>query len=227
MSEDSRQVCASEGRNKHESIYREKRNSSEKAFRAKVARWLDEAPPGITIAEVSRADFALEPAERLLSVHTDFILDDLAAFTWMLRAQKVSIESGLLRVIDHWDEDLRPFVRENGWSLCEQSLSSRSLPTNPLWFRIENSVVHFICVVVPRILEQKSSTRKGDPTLLDGKISVSFRSAENYLDITPRQRQKLMKQEKLVVEGKGQNRKITTDSLRKYLPPDRNAEKAN
>jgi len=62
--------------------------------------------------------------------------------------------------------------------------------------------------------------RKGDPALLDGKDRVSFRTAEQYLGITERQRQKLCKSGSLTVEGQGSNRKITTESLKTYLPPE-------
>jgi hypothetical protein len=63
-------------------------------------------------------------------------------------------------------------------------------------------------------------TRKGDATLLAGKQVVNFRTAEQYLGITERQRQKLVKEGSLVVEGKGSNRKITSESLKSYLPPE-------
>ena len=62
--------------------------------------------------------------------------------------------------------------------------------------------------------------RKGDPTLLDGKDRVTFRTAEQYLGIGERQRQNLIKFGALRCEGLGQNRQITTESLRKYLPPE-------
>ena len=62
--------------------------------------------------------------------------------------------------------------------------------------------------------------RKGDASLLAGKRAVNFRTAEQYLGLTERQRQNLVKDQILVVEGKGQNKKITTDSLRAYLPPE-------
>jgi hypothetical protein len=62
--------------------------------------------------------------------------------------------------------------------------------------------------------------RKGDASLLAGKRAVNFRTAEQYLGLTERQRQNLVKDHVLVVEGKGQNKKITTDSLRAYLPPE-------
>jgi hypothetical protein len=55
---------------------------------------------------------------------------------------------------------------------------------------------------------------------LAGKRAVNFRTAEQYLGLTERQRQNLVKDQVLVVEGKGQNKKITSDSLRAYLPPE-------
>lgn len=63
-------------------------------------------------------------------------------------------------------------------------------------------------------------SRKADGTLLDGKRLVSFGTAEQYLGISERQRQKLMNTGALKVEGGGQNRKITVDSLKSYLPPE-------
>jgi len=69
--------------------------------------------------------------------------------------------------------------------------------------------------------EQRTrDARKGDGTLLDQKRLVSFGTAEQYLGITDRQRQKLIKSGALRVEGQGQNRKITAESLKIYLPPE-------
>ena len=69
--------------------------------------------------------------------------------------------------------------------------------------------------------EQRTpNTRKGDGTLLDQKRLVSFGTAEQYLGISERQRQKLIKSGALKVEGQGQNRKITAESLKIYLPPE-------
>jgi len=59
---------------------------------------------------------------------------------------------------------------------------------------------------------------KGNGILLKGKLSVNFRTAEEYLGITERQRQKLVSTQALQVVGKGHNRKITTESLINYLP---------
>ena len=49
---------------------------------------------------------------------------------------------------------------------------------------------------------------------------MSFRTAEAYLGIGERQRQQLIKNGVLVVVGGGHNRKITTESLIKYNPPE-------
>jgi len=62
--------------------------------------------------------------------------------------------------------------------------------------------------------------RKGDASLLAGKRAVNFKIAEQYLGLTERQRQNLVKDQILVVEGKGQSKKITTDSLRAYVTPE-------
>jgi hypothetical protein len=61
---------------------------------------------------------------------------------------------------------------------------------------------------------------KGDATLLDGKRLVNFATAEQYLGISERQRQKLISSEALKTEGQGHNRKITVESLKAYLPPE-------
>jgi len=57
-------------------------------------------------------------------------------------------------------------------------------------------------------------------SLLDGKRLVSFRTAEEYLGIGERQRQNLMNKDLLKVEGEGMNKKITSESLLKCLPPE-------
>jgi hypothetical protein len=66
------------------------------------------------------------------------------------------------------------------------------------------------------------NSRKGDSALLNGKESVSFRTAEHYLGIGERQRQSLIKRGCLNVVGQAHNRRITTGSLRMYLPPTEN-----
>jgi hypothetical protein len=67
---------------------------------------------------------------------------------------------------------------------------------------------------------QAGKSRKGDAALLGEKRLVSFGTAEQYLGISERQRQKLINSGALKVEGQGHNRKITVESLRAYLPPE-------
>jgi hypothetical protein len=74
----------------------------------------------------------------------------------------------------------------------------------------------------PSIMREEKFPRKGDPLLLGAGELVNFSIAENYAGITARQRQKLMKRGLLESKGLGHNRKITTESLRKYLPPQEN-----
>jgi hypothetical protein len=68
--------------------------------------------------------------------------------------------------------------------------------------------------------QRVGKARKGDATLLGQKQFVSFKTAEQYLGISERQRQKLMNSGALKYEGQGLNRKITTESLKAYLPPE-------
>lgn len=65
----------------------------------------------------------------------------------------------------------------------------------------------------------REGTRPGDPALLGDKHSVNFLVAEAYLGVSERQRQRLIKKNVLEVTGQGTNRRITTESLRRYLPP--------
>ena len=71
----------------------------------------------------------------------------------------------------------------------------------------------------PEYTERRGKERKGDAALLADKHAVIFSTAEQYLGITERQRQKLMKCGALKGDEQGRNRKITTESLRKYLRP--------
>jgi len=69
-----------------------------------------------------------------------------------------------------------------------------------------------------------SSPEKGDAKLLqrsDGTLyeTVDFARAEEYADITSRRRQQLMEAGILRYRGKGQNRRITVESLIDYCPP--------
>lgn len=67
--------------------------------------------------------------------------------------------------------------------------------------------------------EKDNATRKGDPSLIEGKEVVEFRTAEQYLGVTERQRQNLIRRKILATVGEGQNRQVTTVSLKLYLPP--------
>jgi len=67
--------------------------------------------------------------------------------------------------------------------------------------------------------------RKGDASLLAGKRAVNFETAEQYLGIGKRQRQTLVSSGALKTEGLGQNRKITTDSLKSLVPPESSSSK--
>jgi hypothetical protein len=68
--------------------------------------------------------------------------------------------------------------------------------------------------------QRRDNARKGDATLLGEKLLIRFKTAEQYLGISERQRQKLISSGALKVEGQGQNRKITAESLKAYLPPE-------
>jgi hypothetical protein len=59
---------------------------------------------------------------------------------------------------------------------------------------------------------------KGDFTLLSGKKDVRFQVAECYLGISKRQRQSLVASGVLQLTGQGSNKKVTTESVLKYLP---------
>ena len=65
----------------------------------------------------------------------------------------------------------------------------------------------------------ETRSRRGDPALLRDSDSVNFVVAEEYLGVSPRQRQRLIKKGSLCVVGRGTRGKITCDSLRTYQPP--------
>lgn len=60
---------------------------------------------------------------------------------------------------------------------------------------------------------------RGDRRLLQNQRAVNFTKAEVYLGISPRGRQKAIKNGKLVVVGEGRNKMITVESLMQYLTP--------
>jgi len=65
-------------------------------------------------------------------------------------------------------------------------------------------------------------SKKGDSRLLCNQNAVNFKKAEEYLGITRRGLQKAIKAGKLDVVGGGRNRKVTVESLKRYLPPSDN-----
>jgi hypothetical protein len=69
--------------------------------------------------------------------------------------------------------------------------------------------------------------RKGDPALLGNKEWVSPQTAERYLGIAERQRQKLVKDHVLEARGKRENQKISTESILRYLLPKNSRTEAN
>jgi len=67
--------------------------------------------------------------------------------------------------------------------------------------------------------ERPNYPRKGHSTILSGKSAVNFSIAEQYLGITDRRRQQLLKEGVLQRAGKGRNTLITVSSLLAFLPP--------
>jgi hypothetical protein len=60
---------------------------------------------------------------------------------------------------------------------------------------------------------------KGDIRLLHNQTAANFVVAETYLGIKRRGLQKAIKAGKLEVVGEGRNKKVTVESLKRYLPP--------
>lgn len=75
-----------------------------------------------------------------------------------------------------------------------------------------------------QIRSNNKRERKGDPALLANKETVSYKTAELFLGIGVRQVQKLVKAGTLEVRGLGLNKRITTQSLLRYLPPNSRKE---
>ncbi len=67
--------------------------------------------------------------------------------------------------------------------------------------------------------DERNRERKGDLSLLGERLAGTFRTAQQYLGISERHRQNLIRRGSLEVQGKGHNKQITTESLKKYLPP--------
>ena len=61
---------------------------------------------------------------------------------------------------------------------------------------------------------------KGNPAIFGDRMDASFAEAREYLELSLRQVQKLVKAEALDVIGEGRyNKRITVASLHRYLPP--------
>jgi hypothetical protein len=83
---------------------------------------------------------------------------------------------------------------------------------------LQNSTVAESAPMPPRMHRRLGKERKGDTSLLGGSRLANFKIADQFLGVGERQRQKLVKSGVLKIEGKGTNRKITTESLLAYLP---------
>jgi hypothetical protein len=68
--------------------------------------------------------------------------------------------------------------------------------------------------------------RKGDASRLHDKEWVTMKTAASYLGITIRAVQIAAKKGRLTVKGVTPNRRISTESLLEYLPPEKNCETA-
>jgi hypothetical protein len=65
-----------------------------------------------------------------------------------------------------------------------------------------------------------ATPKKANATLLKGKEYVPVHTACSYLGVGRRAVEYAMKKGSLTSQGRSQNRKISTDSLLKYLPPE-------
>lgn len=131
--------------------------------------------------------------------------------------------------MDQLREELGPFLCSRGIG-SQFAESDRKIEEDRLKERVEEAVDAYLEKREAKRQRkrevQKGSTAevkpgkecKGDAALLKGRSVVSFRTVEEYLGLGERQRQHLVQTGALTVEGKGQNRKITTESLRKYMP---------
>jgi hypothetical protein len=71
-----------------------------------------------------------------------------------------------------------------------------------------------------RKLNQEQSLANKAASLVKNQVNVNFETAACYLNCSSRHIRRLAKYGKLDALGGGQNRKITTDSLRRYKPSD-------
>ena len=71
----------------------------------------------------------------------------------------------------------------------------------------------------PETAAPPANGKKGDGDLLRGNELVAYDTAKEYLGVSRRQVEKLVKREALRTSGLGQNKKITAASLCEYYPP--------
>ena len=127
-------------------------------------------------------------------------------------------------VPEFWQERLKYFSDIAGGAATTESEIPRATDANQNpGVLAQKSAESRVDPVVPRqddTQRQAGKARKGDAALLGEKRLVSFGTAEQYLGISERQRQKLINSGALKTEGQGHNRKVTVESLKAYLPPE-------
>jgi hypothetical protein len=127
-------------------------------------------------------------------------------------------------VPEFWQERLKYFSDIAGGAAPTESEIPRATDGNhDPGVLAQKSAESRVDPVVPRqddTQRQAGKARKGDAALLGEKRLVSFGTAEQYLGISERQRQKLINSGALKTEGQGHNRKVTVESLKAYLPPE-------
>jgi hypothetical protein len=90
--------------------------------------------------------------------------------------------------------------------------------------------VDLLCVAQAAVAQLRqaraadSIPEEGNADLLHGKDWVTFRTAGSYLGRTRRAIEIAAKKGSLTAQGCGQNRRISVESLVKYLPPSKSAK---
>jgi hypothetical protein len=89
-------------------------------------------------------------------------------------------------------------------------------PSNPSSLKVNVATAN-VAAKSAEPLDAEDS-KKGNPLLLRNQTAVNCQVAREYLGIGPRGLQKAIKAGKLDVIGVGQNKKVTVESLLRYLP---------
>ena len=90
--------------------------------------------------------------------------------------------------------------------------------------------VDLLCVAQAAVAQLRqaqaadSIPEEGNADFLHGKDWVTFRTAGTYLGRTRRAIEIAAKKGSLTAQGRGQNRRISVESLVKYLPPSKSAK---